>query len=67
MNSIEFQKYLDSLKESTTTRGHSSGVAAEVTANILNTPDFQMPAYKEDGKGSVETTKIGRASCRERV
>ena len=56
MNAIEFQNYLDSLKESTTTRGHSSGVAAEVTANILNTPDFQMPTYKEDGKGSVETT-----------
>lgn len=56
MNAKEFQNYLDSLKESTTTRGHSSGVAAEVTANILNTPDFQMPSYKEDGKGSVETT-----------
>ena len=32
MNAKEFQSYLDSLKESTTTRGHSSGVAAEVTA-----------------------------------
>lgn len=56
MNSREFDKYLDEVRKGTESRGYSAGVAAEVTANILNTPDFEMPSYKEDGKGGVETT-----------
>lgn len=55
MKKNEFSAWLDDVAAKTETRGHSNGVAAEVTANLLNTPDFEMPSYKEGANG-VETT-----------
>ncbi len=55
MKKSEFKSWLDDVAAKTETRGHSNGVAAEVTANMLNTPDFEMPVYKEGANG-VETT-----------
>ena len=54
MEKKAFDAWLSDLAAKTETRGYSSGVAAEVTSNILNTPDFEMPVYKE-GKDGVET------------
>lgn len=57
MKISEFNEKIEELKKGES-RGYSAAVASEVTANLLNTPDFEMPSYSqgEDGKAVVTTT-----------
>lgn len=56
MKKAEFESWLADVAAKTETRGYSAGVASEVTTNLLNTPEFEMPSYKEGADGGVVTT-----------
>ena len=37
--------------------GNSTGLAAEITAAVLNTPDAELPRYTSDGKGGYTVSR----------
>ena len=58
MKKSEFGEYLGGVREAVKTtgsNGNSGAVATEITTKLLNTPEFEMPSYKENAKGGFDT------------
>lgn len=60
MDSKEFNAYLKNVQEETKiigSIGNSTGLAADISAKLLNTPTYEFESYKDDGKGGVTAIK----------